>query len=78
VDNKEVGYGTPNSPITLDEKSILFGCELRLCLVNKSKNKVELISKGVTSSGGKSTWITLNKIRYAVAGVSGKLTLYKP
>jgi hypothetical protein len=78
VDNKEVGYGTPNSPITLDEKSILFGCELRLCLVNKSKNKVELISKGVTLSGGKSTWITLNKIRYAVAGVSGKLTLYKP
>jgi len=78
VENKEVGYGTPNSPITLDEKSILFGCELRLCLVNKSKNKVELISKGVTSSGGKSTWITLNKIRYAVAGVSGKLTLYKP
>jgi len=78
VDNKEVGYGTPNSPITLDEKSILFGCELRLCLVNKSKNKVELISKGVTSSGGKSTWINLNKIRYAVAGVSGKLTLYKP
>ena len=78
VDNKEVGYGTPNSPITLDEKSILFGCELRLCLVNKSKNKVELISKGVTSSGGKSTWITLNKIRYAVAGVSGKLILFKP
>jgi len=78
VDNKEVGYGTPNSPITLDEKSILFGCELRLCLVNKSNNKVELISKGVTSSGGKSIWITVNKIRYAVAGVSGKLTLYKP
>jgi hypothetical protein len=78
VDNKEVGYGTPNSPITLDEKSILFSCELRLCLVNKSNNKVQLISKGATSSGGKSTWITLNKIRYAVAGVSGKLTLYKP
>ena len=78
VDNKEVGYGTPNSPITLDEKSILFGCELRLCLVNKSNNKVELISKGVTSSGGKGVWVTLNKIRYAVAGVSGKLTLYKP
>jgi len=78
VDNKEVGYGTPNSTITLDDKSILFSCELRLCLVNKSKNKVELISKEVTSSGGKSVWITINKIRYAVAGISGKLTLYKP
>lgn len=78
VDNKEVGYGTPNSPIALDEKSILFSCELRLCLLDKSKNKVELISKGTTSIGGKSTWINLNKVRYAVAGVSGKLTLYKP
>ena len=78
IDTKVVGYGTPNSPIALDEKSILFSCELRLCLVNKAKNKVELISKGVTSDGGKSGWITLNKIRYAVAGVSGKLTLFKP
>jgi hypothetical protein len=78
VDNKEVSYGTPNSTLTLDEKSILFSCELRLCLLDKSKNKVELISKGVTSIGAKSTWINLNKIKYAVAGVSGKLTLYKP
>ena len=78
IDNKEVGYGTPNSPIALDEKSILFSCELRLCLLDKSKNKVELISKGATSIGAKSTWINLNKVRYAVAGVSGKLTLYKP
>ena len=78
IDTKVVGYGIPNSPIAIDEKSILFSCELRLCLVNKSKNKIELISKGVTSNGGKSTWITLNKIRYAVAGVSGKLILFKP
>jgi hypothetical protein len=78
VDNREVSYGTPNSTLTIDDKSMLFSCELRLCLVSKSNNKVELISKGVTSSGGKSVWITLNKIRYAVAGVSGKLTFYKP
>ena len=78
VDTKVIGYGTPNSPIAIDEKSVLFSCELRLCLVNKSNNKVELVSKGVTADGGKSAWITLNKIRYAVAGVSGKLTLFKP
>jgi hypothetical protein len=78
IDTKVIGYGTPNSPIAIDEKSILFSCELRLCLVNKAKNKVELISTGVTVNGGKSAWITLNKIRYAVAGVSGKLTLFKP
>jgi len=77
VDNREVAYGTPNYTLTLDDKAILFGCELRLCSLSKSNNKVELVSKGVTSSGGKSLWITLNKIRYAVAGVSGKLTLYK-
>jgi hypothetical protein len=36
-----------------------------------------LISKGSIQKGGKSEWITVNKIRYAIAGVSGKLTLFK-
>ena len=70
-------HGTPNSPISIDSKSILFSCELRLCALNKSNNLTTLISKGSIQKGGKSEWITVNKIRYAIAGVSGKLTLFK-
>jgi len=71
-------YGVPNSPMEIDEKSILFGCNLRLCSINKADKSISLVTKGSIQEGGKSNWISLNKIRYAVAGVSGKLTLFKP
>ena len=71
-------HGIPNSPISIDNKSILFSCELRICALNKSNNSISLISKGSIQKGGKSEWITINKVRYAIAGVSGKLTLLKP
>ena len=71
-------YGVPNSPIEIDEKSILFGCNLRLCSINKADKSISLVSSGSIKEGGKSNWININKIRYAVAGVSGKLTLFKP
>ena len=71
-------YGVPNSPIEIDEKSILFGCNLRLCSINKVDKSISLVSSGSIKDGGKSNWINVNKIRYAVAGVSGKLTLFKP
>ena len=71
-------YGVPNSPIEIDEKSILFGCNLRLCSINKADKSISLVSSGSIKDGGKSNWININKIRYAVAGVSGKLTLFKP
>jgi hypothetical protein len=71
-------YGVPNSPLEIDEKSILFGCNLRLCSMNKADKSISLVTKGSIQEGGKSNWISINKIRYAVAGVSGKLTLFKP
>ena len=71
-------YGVPNSPLEIDEKSILFGCNLRLCSINKADKSISLVTKGSIREGGKSNWISINKIRYAVAGVSGKLTLFKP
>ena len=71
-------YGIPNSPMAIDDKSILFGCELRLCALNKTDKTISLVSKNQISVGAKSTWVTINKTRYALAGVSGKLTLFKP
>jgi hypothetical protein len=71
-------YGIPNSPLAIDDKTIMFGCQLRLCALNRVNGSVDLISSASVQSGSTSSWITLNKIRYAVAGVSGKLTLLKP
>jgi hypothetical protein len=71
-------FGIPNSPMAIDEKSILFGCELRLCALNRTDKSIALVSKNQIVKDGKASWITLNKTRYALAGVSGKLTLFKP
>jgi len=78
TDATSVEYGVPNSPIVMDDKTIMFGCQLRLCALNKANRSVTLISNSTVQEGSLSSWITLNKIRYAVAGVSGKLTLFKP
>lgn len=78
TDASSVEFGVPNSPIVMDDRTIMFGCQLRLCALNQANRSVSLISKGTVQEGSLSSWITLNKIRYAVAGVSGKLTLFKP
>ena len=78
TDAKSVEYGVPNSPIVMDDRTIMFGCQLRLCALNQANRSVSLISNGTVQEGSLSSWITLNKIRYAVAGVSGTLTLFKP
>jgi hypothetical protein len=78
TDASSVEFGVPNSPIVMDDRTIMFGCQLRLCALNQANRSVSLISNGTVQDGSLSSWITLNKIRYAVAGVSGKLTLFKP
>ena len=71
-------FGTLHSSISAEEKMILFSCELRLCAVNKSNKVVNLVSKNTIQKGAQVNWITVNKTKYAMAGVSGKLTLFKP
>lgn len=70
-------FGTPNSPLAIDEKLILFSCELRLCVLNKSNKSISLVTKESIQKDGKADLLIINKSRYAVAGVSGKLVLFK-
>jgi hypothetical protein len=71
-------FGTLHSSISADEKMVLFSCELRLCAVSKSNKVVNLVSKNSIQKGAQVNWITVGKTKYAIAGVSGKLTLFKP
>ena len=71
-------FGTLHSSISADEKMVLFSCELRLCAVSKSNKIVNLVSKNSIQKGAQVNWITIDKTKYAMAGVSGKLTLFKP
>ena len=71
-------FGTLHSAISADEKTVLFSCELRLCLLNKASKVISLVSKSSIQKGSQINWVTVNKTKYAIAGVGYKLTIFKP
>ncbi len=70
-------YGIPSSPLATNVSSILFGCSNRLCSLNTSDQTISLVSTGDFSNAAQVAWITLAGKKYALAGVAGKLTLFK-
>ena len=71
-------FGTLHSAISADEKTVLFSCELRLCVLNKASKVISLVSKSSIQKGSQINWVTVNKTKYAIAGVDYKLTVFKP
>jgi hypothetical protein len=75
-------FGAPSGPLNIDSSSLLFGCQERLCSVtldtDASKQAMKLASNSRAFAGTDVTWITVKKVRYALASVDGKLTLLKP
>jgi len=70
-------FGSPTSPLALDNTGAIFGCQGRLCAENLADQNITLISGENFSSKLDTGWITLNKIRYAVISKDNKLTLFK-
>ena len=71
-------FGTLHSAISADEKTVLFSCELRLCVLNKASKVISLVSKSSIQKGSQINWVTVNKTKYAIAGVGYQLTIFKP
>jgi len=76
-------FGEPNSHLVLDSKLVIFSCQDRICLVDTSKKEVQpdlirLIRASQDSEATQSAWVLINKIKYLVASVNGKLSLLRP
>ena len=71
-------HGFMSGPMAEDVNSSLFGCEERLCSIDKKSQEVRLVVDAGLPKGAVATWITLGKVRYALVGVNGKLTLFRP
>lgn len=76
-------FGTPGEHLLLDGKTIVFGCQERLCSLDTSKitlgqSSIRLITNTQASEKTQSTWVTVNKVKYLLASVGGKLVLLKP
>ena len=70
-------YGTPSAPLSSDGSHTLFNCQNRLCAVNNADQTVSLVTSADLSNTLGATWIIINKVRYALVGVGGKLQLFK-
>jgi hypothetical protein len=76
-------FGTPGEFMTTDGKTIIFNCQDRLCALDTSKKDlgqtaIRLVSSTQGSEPTQSAWVTVNKIKYLLATVNGKLALLKP
>ncbi len=76
------GYGLPTSPLSIDNRTLTFGCQDRICTTElkptAGKSPISLVSNFQSPAPIDSEWVTINKVRYAVACVAGKLTLLRP
>ena len=70
-------FGTPSAPIAVDNLAMIFGCQDRLCVYNKNDQTINLISTVSTKDAKSASWITINKVKYALIASAGKLTLFR-
>jgi hypothetical protein len=71
-------HGSISGPLAEDPTSALFGCQSRLCVMEKSTQDVRLIVDQEIAKNSLAVWIRIGKTRYALVGVDGKLTLFRP
>ena len=70
-------FGTPSGPIAVDNAAVIFGCQDRLCTYNKNDQTIDLISNTSTKDAKSATWITINKVKFALVASAGKLALFR-
>jgi len=76
-------FGTPSEYLLTDGKTIIFNCQDRLCALDTSKkdlgqSAIRLVSGAQGASHTQSDWVTVNKVKYLIATVNGKLALLNP
>jgi hypothetical protein len=70
-------FGVPSAPMAVDSSAIIFGCQDRLCTFNKSDKTINLISSSSVKGAKSASWITLNKVKFALVSSDGKLALFR-
>ena len=70
-------FGAPSAPVAVDNSAVIFGCEDRLCVYNKNDQTINLISTETVKDSKSATWITINKVKFALVASGGKLALFR-
>jgi hypothetical protein len=76
-------FGTPGEYLATDGRTIIFNCQERLCALDISKKDlgqaaIRLVSSTQGSEPTQSAWVTVDRVKYLLATINGKLALLKP
>ncbi len=76
-------FGRPDKYLATDGRTIIFNCQERLCALDTSKKDlgqaaIRLVSSTQGPEPTQSAWVTVNKVKYVLATINGKLALLKP
>ena len=74
------GFGKPSKYLSTDGSMIAFNCEKRLCAIDTSKqpSKISFVTASENPDGISSTWVSVNRVKYLVAGINGQLSMLRP
>jgi Fibronectin type III domain len=73
-------YGAPGKYLNTDGASIAFNCQQRLCVLDsvRAVPTIKLVTSEQNPDGIDSAWVTVDRIKYLVAGINGQLLMFRP
>jgi hypothetical protein len=70
-------YGTPGSPLMINAKNIVFGCEKRLCSASNSSTNPKLLNGAILDNVKDGSFVSAEKVTYVVTTLQKRLVLVK-
>ncbi|MEN9687414.1 MAG: hypothetical protein RL381_426 [Actinomycetota bacterium] len=73
-------FGSPGKYLNSDGRYIAYSCLERLCVLDsvRALPSIKLVSSEQRTGGVDSAWVTVDRVRYLVAGYKGQLVLFTP
>ena len=72
-------YGAPGKFLNTDGSLIAFNCQQRLCVLDsvRAVSTIKLVTSEQNPDGISSAWVTVDRVKYLIAGVKGQLSMFR-
>jgi hypothetical protein len=72
-------FGAPGKFLNTDGSLIAFNCQQRLCVLDSVRAipTIKLVTSEQNPDGISSAWVTIDRVKYLIAGVKGQLSMFR-
>jgi Fibronectin type III domain len=72
-------FGAPGKFLNTDGSLIAFNCQQRLCVLDSVRAipTIKLVTSEQNPDGTSSAWVTIDRVKYLIAGVKGQLSMFR-